>query len=317
MDSLLGLKILAAYSLDMVVGDPAWLPHPVRFMGKLIQGYEQAVLRFCQTALAKKLAGVVLAFMLPLLCFVVVQKIVDWVETINPHWGAVVWVVLGFTTLATRDLFEHARRVFLALEEQSLVSARQAVGQLVGRDTDTLSEAEIVRATLESVSENTSDGIVAPLCYLALGGPALALAYKAINTLDSMIGYRHEHYRDFGWASARLDDLVNWVPARVTAVLFCLAGAVRLKSGGSAWRICLRDAHKHPSPNSGWPEAAMAGALGVQLGGENRYGGVSERRSWLGDPNNLLKHSHIMLALQLMGLVSVFLVLISCGWIMW
>jgi adenosylcobinamide-phosphate synthase len=187
----------------------------------------------------------------------------------------------------------------------------------VGRDTAALSEEEIVRATLESVSENTSDGIVAPLVYLAVGGPALAMAYKAINTLDSMIGYRTDRYREFGWASARLDDLANWIPARLTAVAMSLAAALRLGTGFASWRMCWRDARHHPSPNSGWPEAAMAGALGVQLGGRNVYGGVAEMRPILGDPVTSCCVSHIPVALEIMGLACGMLVLILLGWMLW
>jgi len=187
----------------------------------------------------------------------------------------------------------------------------------VGRDTAALSEEEIVRATVESVSENTSDGIVAPLFYLALGGPACAMAYKAINTLDSMVGYRSDRYRDFGWASARTDDLANWIPARLTAVAMSVAAAIRLGTGLSAWRICWRDARNHPSPNSGWPEAAMAGALGVQLGGGNVYGGEPEVGVRLGDPFAPFCLALIPVALQVMGVAYGLLVIGLMGWVMW
>jgi adenosylcobinamide-phosphate synthase len=226
-------------------------------------------------------------------------------------------VVLGYTTIAGRDLMDHALGVYQALRKGSLVSARAAVGRLVGRDTEALPEEEIVRATLESISENTSDGIVAPLVYLALGGPALAMAYKAVNTLDSMIGYRNERYRDFGWASARLDDVANWVPARLTAVAISVAAALRLGTGLASWRICWRDARHHPSPNSGWPEAAMAGALGVQFGGRNVYGGEAELRARLGDSITPFCVSHIPVALHLMGLACGILVMVLLGGVMW
>jgi len=231
--------------------------------------------------------------------------------------GVLMWVVLGYTTIAGRDLSDHALRVYQALEKGDLPLARVAVGCLVGRDTARLSEGEIVRATLESVSENTSDGIVAPLVYLALGGPALAMAYKAINTLDSLVGYRTDRYREFGWASARADDMANWVPARLTAVAMSVAAAIRLGRGLSSWRICWRDAGNHPSPNSGWPEAAMAGALGVQLGGCNVYDGVVEERARLGDPVTPFCASHIPVARQLMGLTCGILVILLLGWVLW
>ncbi len=245
------------------------------------------------------------------------QGILEWAELVHEQFGMVIWVVLGSTTLAGRDLWDHAMRVHRALRMGSLVSARVEVGRLVGRDTADLSEEEIVRATVESVSENTSDGIVAPLIYLALGGPACAMAYKAISTLDSMVGYRNDRYRDFGWASARADDLVNWVPARLTAVAMSIAATIRLGTGVSAWKICRRDAWRHPSPNSGWPEAAMAGALGVQLGGGNVYDGVLEVRARLGDPITPCSMALIPVALQVMGIAYGILFMGIMGWVVW
>ena len=229
------------------------------------------------------MAGVVLALGLPYGCYVIVRELIRSMDSLNETLGLITWIVLGATTLAARDLWDHAMDVYRALTEHGLSAARLAVSQLVGRDTEHLSEPDIVRATIESVSENSSDGIVAPLFYLALGGPPLAMAYKAVNTLDSMIGYRSTRYQDVGWASACLDDLVNWIPARLTAVAISVAASWRLGRGKASWRICWRDAGRHLSPNSGWPEAAMAGALVVQLGGVNQYEGLIEERATLGD----------------------------------
>ena len=303
--------------LDLMVGDPRWMPHPVRLMGLIIHAYERLTLERISSPWIKRTAGLGLAVGLPLGAFVVTQGILEWAELVNEQFGMVIWVVLGSTTLAGRDLWDHAMWVHRTLSMGSLVSARVEVGWLVGRDTEALSEQEIVRATVESLSENTSDGIVAPLIYLALGGPSCAMAYKAINTLDSMVGYRTDRYRDFGWASARADDLVNWVPARLTAVAMSIAAAIRLGTGVSAWQICRRDAQRHPSPNSGWPEAAMAGALGVQLGGGNVYGGVLELRARLGDPITPCSMALIPIALQVMGTAYGILVMGIMGWLMW
>lgn len=316
-DDLTGFTFLAVCILDVLVGDPRWMPHPVRGMGFFIHHYEGLIFSRLSGSCAQKMAGLGLAVGLPVGSFVITWKIMSWAEQLHPIVGVVTWVVLGYTTLAGRDLWDHALRVYQALTIESLVSARAAVGHLVGRDTAALSEEEIVRATLESISENTSDGIVAPLVYLALGGPALAMAYKAVNTLDSMIGYRCERYRDFGWASARLDDVANWVPARLTAVAMSVAAALRLGTGLASWRMCWRDARHHPSPNSGWPEAAMAGALGVQFGGCNVYEGVAEMRPILGDPVTYCCVSHIPVALEIMGLACGMLVLILLGWMLW
>ena len=316
-DDLTGFIFLAVCILDVLVGDPRWMPHPVRVMGFFIHHYERLIFPRLSGSWAKKIAGLGLAVGLPIGCFVITWKIMSWAEQLHPIVGVGAWIVLGYTTLAGRDLWDHALRVNQALTIGSLVSARAAVGHLVGRDTAALSEKEIVRATLESISENTSDGIVAPLVYLALGGPALAMAYKAVNTLDSMIGYRCERYRDFGWASARLDDVANWVPARLTAMAMSVAAALRLGTGLASWRMCWRDARHHPSPNSGWPEAAMAGALGVQLGGRNVYGGVVEEKATLGDPITPFCMSLIPAALQVITLACGILVMVLVGWMLW
>jgi adenosylcobinamide-phosphate synthase len=317
MDFFQGYKFLAVVLLDVVLGDPRWFPHPVRLMGAVIVRCEERIFLFCQSPITKRLAGVVLALGLPCGCYFIVWELIRLMDSLSETLGLITWIVLGYTTLAARDLWDHATHVYRAMTEQGFPAARLALSQIVGRDTANLSESDIVRATIESVSENTSDGIVAPLFYLALGGPSLAMAYKAVNTLDSMIGYRNARYQDLGWASARLDDLVNWIPARLTAVGISLAAAVRSGQGGSVWRICWRDAGKHLSPNSGWPEAAMAGALGIQLGGVNEYGGRVEERATLGDFGSSLTSSFIPLALQLMvfasfllGLMLLFLVVL-------
>ena len=317
MDSFLGLKIFAVCIVDMVLGDPRWLPHPVRLMGMVIDGCDQVIFKLCQSPFTKRAAGGLLALGLPCGCYVVVREMIGYAEHLNEAFGMVTWILLGYTTLAARDLWDHAMCVYRALMEHGLSAARLAVSQLVGRDTAHLSEPDIVRATIESVSENTSDGIVAPLFYLILGGPPLAMAYKAVNTLDSMIGYRNARHRDVGWASARIDDALNWIPARLTAVGISVAAAVQLRRGEASWSMCWRDARKHSSPNRGWPEAAMAGALGIQLGGANEYGGLVEERATLGDPGGQLTSSLIPSALQLMGLASLLLLLGFWIVVMW
>ncbi len=305
--SFVGYKLFIVVFLDVVLGDPRWLPHPVRVMGLIIHSADLWIDRVCRNPFIRRAAGVVLALALPLGCYVVVWAIIHFGGQLHAGLGIGAWIVLGYTTLAARDLWDHAVGVYQAITEQGLPAARMALRKIVGRDTANLSEGDIVQATIESVAENTSDGIVAPLVYLVLGGPALAMAYKAINTMDSMIGYRNDRYRDLGWASARLDDLVNWVPARLTAVAIAVAASWRLGRGAASWHICWRDAGKHCSPNSGWPEAAMAGALGVQVGGGSYYRGMFEERATLGDVGHPLVPSFIPLALQIMMFASLFL----------
>lgn len=295
--------------LDTALGDPRWLPHPVRFMGSVIAWCDDRIRPLLHRPAGQQAAGVLLALGLPALVYAIGWGAIESAGRL--HWvlGRGVEVVLAFTTLAARDLIDHARSVLRALEAGSLEEAREAVSKIVGRDVSELSEQEVVRATVETIAESTSDGVIAPLFYMAIGGAPLALAYKAVNTLDSMVGHRDERHRYFGWASARLDDAANLVPARLAALLFVPAGWLlsrRVSTAGRAWSVLLRDGRKHPSPNSGRPEAAMAGALGVQLGGTNFYGGVSEERAKLGDPGPVLVASHIRSALRLMVTASLF-----------
>jgi adenosylcobinamide-phosphate synthase len=201
------------------------------------------------------------------------------------HWvGVAGEAVLAWFCLAARSLHRESKQVADALEAGDLEGARQLLSQIVGRDTAELSEEQVWRATVETVAENSSDGVVAPLFFLMLGGPLAALAYKAVNTLDSMVGYRNERYLHFGWAAARLDDLVNWLPARLTGGLICCCAHSIGLSGQGAWRIMERDGRKHSSPNAGIPEAAVAGALGVRLGGSSSYFGQLVEKPFIGEP---------------------------------
>jgi adenosylcobinamide-phosphate synthase len=266
------------------------------------------------------MAGVLLAVVLPAGAYAIGAVLIWFGSSIDPVWGSAVTVVLAWTTLAARDLIDHVVSVQRALQSVSLIEARAAVAKIVGRDTEEMAEPDIVRATVETIAESTADGIVAPLFYLVLGGAPLALAYKAISTLDSMIGHLDERYRWFGWASARLDDAANFLPARITAFLLVLSAGIVSRSWPTmqrVWRILLRDGRQHPSPNSGRPEAAMAGALGVQLGGINRYGGLPIERPCLGDPDQPLTKAHIGMALTLMLWTSLTGVLLGVGWLLW
>jgi adenosylcobinamide-phosphate synthase len=297
-------ELIMACMLDAAIGDPRWFPHPVRLMGNVIVWYESRVRMMIHTPAGERAAGIVLAVGLPALTYAMAWLAIEMAGRADAVLKTALTVLIAWTTLAARDLFDHARSVVQALESGSLDRAREAVSKIVGRDTSSLSDAEIVRATVETIAESAADGVIAPLFYLAIGGPPLALAYKAINTLDSMIGHRDVHYQYFGSASARLDDVANWAPARLTAILLILAAACRTGTMRTAWRTFRRDGSKHPSPNSGRPEAAMAGALGVQLGGRNVYGGVATERPRLGDVLTPLVLGHVTTALHLMGIAS-------------
>ena len=298
------VEMLAACVLDAAIGDPKGMPHPVRWMGHVIDLAHRQAREKCTGAFSLRAAGSVLAVGLPAMAFAAGWLAIAAGMAVHDRIGQVVGITLAATTLAWRDLFDHVCAVSAALKAGALERARQAVGLIVGRDTHDLSEADIVRASVETIAESACDGVIAPLLFLVVGGPPLALAYKAVSTLDSMIGHPEEEYRDFGWASAKVDDLVNWIPARITGWLIAAAAGVGLLSAKAVKRsaeILLRDGHKHPSPNSGRPEAAMAGALGVQLGGVNFYGGRRAERPVLGDAKESLLVGHIDRAAYIMS----------------
>jgi len=230
-----------------------------------------------------------------------------WLRGLNPTLASVVLVYLAASTMATRSLLDEARAVRRFLLVGDLPSARQQVARIVGRDTQELDEPEVTRAVIETLAESASDGIVAPMFYLAIGGVPAALAYKAVNTLDSMIGHRGKHYEFFGKCAARLDDIASFIPARLTALLLlCGAWTLHLDWRG-AWRIMRRDRAKHKSPNAGVTEAAMAGALGVRIGGTNFYDGERHDGQYLGDVDTLLDDQALRNALRLTGCVSVLM----------
>lgn len=311
--------LLGACALDLVVGDPRWLPHPVRWIGRLIDRLERPLLSTVRHPVIATSAGVAVALAVPGLVYGFVWGLVQGAHQLHPQLGLMVEMVFSFLALAARDLQDHAKAVWRALVGGSLGEARQAVGQIVGRDTASLSESEIVRATVETVAESTSDGIVAPLFFLAIGGAPLAWAYKAVNTLDSMIGHPEPPYRDIGWASARLDDVMNWLPARVTGLLIVAAAGARSLSLArlrQAWVVLRRDGGGHPSPNSGRPEAAMAGALQVQLGGTNVYEGIVKARPMIGTDLRPLTPDLIPEALSLMWIASSLAAGLAC-WVLW
>lgn len=234
-------------------------------------------------------------------------KLLLWFRGWNQALAIAVSVYLAASMLATRSLLDEARAVKRFLDSGDLLSARQQVGRIVGRDTVNLNEAEVTRAAIETLAESASDGIVAPMFYLAIGGVPAAMTYKAINTLDSMIGHRGERYEFFGKCAALLDDLASFIPARLTAALLVLAAWTLNHDWRSAWRVMWRDGAKHKSPNAGYPEAAMAGALGVRLGGTNFYDGEAYKGQDLGDEHSPLDHHALQNASWLTACVSILM----------
>lgn len=264
----------AAYLFDWIVGDPEWLPHPVRLIGKAVEGGERILRRSGQAPAIDLTVGGVLTFSLVAAAYMGTAKAIARMDRRYRFLGFVTETLLAWTCLASRNLYDEASAVVASLEADDLVLSRRRLARIVGRDTQHLDAHEISRAIVETVAESCSDGIIAPLFYMAVGGVPLAMAYKAINTLDSMIGHTDEKYFYFGKVAARLDDVANFLPSRLTALGITAAAAiVGGANSATALDTWFGDGMKHKSPNAGQPESAMAGALQVRLGGENFYKG--------------------------------------------
>ncbi|BAT53617.1 cobalamin biosynthesis protein [Nostoc sp. NIES-3756] len=294
--------LIIAAILDYLIGDPWGWPHPVQFMGWVISRLSKFFLQICQKSLTQRLAGIVLATVLIIGSGGIGWLIIQTARWLNPVLAIVVESIILASCFALRSLRNAAIDVLQPLLTGDLVAARQTLSNYVGRDTHNLPESEILRAVLETVTENATDGVMAPLFYALIGtciphvgAVPLALAYKASSTLDSMVGYKEAPYTYLGWFSARLEDYLTWLPCRLTVItLGILSG-----KPGDVWRICCRDAVKDPSPNSGWSECAYAAILGVQMGGTNWYCGVAKEKPLLGDSISPISTSHIQTALQL------------------
>lgn len=291
------LILLSAVALDLLLGDPRWLPHPVVGIGRLVSALEKPLRRLIRN---QRLAGVLLLIGVVGTTVLLAYLLLKGAAALHASLGAALAAVLAWTCLAARSLQRESGLVADRLVAGDLEGARHYLSRIVGRDTADLDEAEIWRALVETVAENTSDGIIAPLFYLLIGGPVLGLAYKAVNTLDSMVGYKNERYLEFGWASARFDDLANWLPARLTGFLMVVAAPIVGLSAGKSFKMMIRDGGNHSSPNSGIPEAAASGALGIRLGGMNRYFGQPVEKPTIGDPLRELSRESYQGVIRLM-----------------
>jgi len=304
----LGLTI--AYVADLVAGDPQWRFHPIRLMGGLITAFERTLRSFPFSRMNEKAGGVVLCTGVVIVVYSVVWMVLAASFRVHEYAGFFASAVIAYFTISARALGDAAKAVITCLASGDDEGARSNLAGVVGRDTAGLSREEVVRAAVETVAENASDGIVAPLFYLALGGPALGMAYKAVNTLDSMVGYKNERYRFMGWASARCDDAANYLPARLTGLLLVAAAFITRRDGRGAYAAMRRDARKHLSPNSGYPESAMAGALGVQLGGPSVYNGMVRNAALLGEGNRPLTGQSIKESVTMMYCASALMLLL-------
>lgn len=293
--------LAVAYGADLLLGDPRWFPHPVRGMGMAIEWGERWLRRLIPR---ERVGGLLLVVMLVGGTYAGTWWLLDALHARAAGWGFVASAVVLFTCLSTRDLALESRQVLHALSAGDLPRARQRVARIVGRETRRLDESEIVRATLETIAESAMDGILSPLFFFAVGGVPLAITYKAINTLDSMIGHRSARYLTFGSAAAHVDTWANWIPARWSVLVFTLAAAVCGDRVRQTWRCAWRNGHMGTVPNAGLPEAAMAGALGVQLGGVNWYDGVAVTMPPMGEPMRPLIPERIREGIRLMYAAS-------------
>ncbi len=292
-------QLLIAVGLDLALGDPRWAPHPVRIIGRLAMALENPSRRLFRH---QRLAGAMLALTVIGASGTAAWAAVQGATRLHPLAGDVVSILLIAACLAARDLATHAAAVYRPLKDGDLDQARRSLAMIVGRDTERLDESGVARAAVESVAENLVDGVTAPLLFAAVFGPVGAIVYKAINTLDSTFGYKNERYARFGWAPARIDDAANYLPARLTGPFVVAAAFLLRQRALHAARILLRDRRRHVSPNAGYPEAAFAGALGVQLGGPAHYFG-SDRpvdKPTIGDSSTPLRAAHIGKATALM-----------------
>lgn len=302
---------IIAFLIDTIIGDPRTQYHPVVLMGKLIALLEHCFYRADDSDNKKFVMGIMLVIITLLISYEVAAAIMMLSYQIPFSWGsaAVGGLLLSFT-ISPNSLAKAGKGIYALLIMGELTEAREKVGWIVGRDTKDLDDAEIARATIETIAENTVDGIIAPLFFFVLGGVPLAVLYRAANTMDSMIGYKNEKYLYFGRGAAKLDDVLNYIPARITAMLFLFSALILGFDYRNAYRIMQRDAAKHPSPNGGYAEATMAGALHIRLGGMNSYFGRKSFRAYMGDAMVLIVPQHIMAAIRMMYTATVLFIIV-------
>ena len=306
-------SILIGAALDCLIGDPQWMPHPVRLMGALISALENLLrMEGDSPAVQRIKGGVTAAFVLSTVTWIT-WGILTRLYGLHTLAGLAAESALCCYALAARNLRDASMEVYKALIRGDLEAARRAVSMIVGRDTKALDRNGIIRAAVETVAENTADGVVAPLFYLMLGGAAGGMAYKAVNTMDSMLGYKNERYQYFGTAAARLDDAAGFIPARLSGLLLIAAAGLTGMDAAGAWRIFLRDRYAHKSPNSAQSESACAGALGVRLSGDAVYGGKTVHKPYIGDAVREIEAEDIVRVNTLMLTASGLCLLLVTG----
>jgi len=307
--------ILIGVLLDLIFGDPLWLPHPVRWMGSLIAELEAFFMRrIADNPREKRRAGMQLWLIMVLSTLVVSGTLMFISWKISRHVYLVIASVICYYCMAAKSLRKESMGVKERLDDDDIYTARNRLSRIVGRDTDKLDEEHVIRAAVETVAENTNDGCVAPLFYMMIFGPVGALVYKAINTMDSMLGYKNDRYKDFGYFAARADDFAGFIPARISAVLMIISAYILRLDGASAVRIFRRDRLKSESPNSGQTESVAAGALGIELLGDAYYGGELHKRPVIGDFQNYPESDDIEKTGDMMYLTVIFTVVLVMVW---
>lgn len=311
---------IAGFVLDLLIGDPHFIPHPVRLIGSLISSLDKRL--NCDAGynssekklnLIKYKRGMLLAFTVIFATFAMSVIIIVAAYSINLYAGVIAEAVMTWQILATKCLRVESMRVYDALKTDGVDAGRRAVSMIVGRDTSVLDAAGVTRAAVETIAENTSDGVIAPMLYTAIGGPVLGFVYKAVNTMDSMLGYKNDKYMYFGRFAARLDDVVNFIPARISAYLMIAAAFIggRQFDGRNAYRIFKRDRFNHASPNSAQTESVCAGALRVQLAGDAVYFGMLVKKKYIGDGLREIEYEDIKRANRLMYITAFLCELLS------
>lgn len=309
--------LIGGLLFDKLIGDPRVSWHPVALIGNYISWIQGMVLKQSDSPQRKKINGLILLVFVTLTTYILIEYIVVRAHEYIGSWAILLEMLLVSFTITPTSLARDGNELYALLKEGNITKARERVSWIVGRDTDKLDEAELTRATVETIAENITDGIIAPLFFAMIGGAPLAFFYRAVNTLDSMVGYKNEKYIDFGMPSARFDDVCNYIPARITGWLIVIASYLLNYDYQRSCSVMLRDAKVHPSPNSGWPEAAVAGALGVRLGGINYYFGRESFRAYMGDQTKVLQADDIRHVIRIMYTTTIIAAVIFTllGWI--
>lgn len=303
------LSIYIGYIIDLIIGDPYSFPHPVIYIGKLIKCLENNIRKIFKKEKYLKFAGFILWFITVGTTYLLTYLIIK-LSKFNSITFLIVNSFIIYTTLATKCLKDEAIKIYDILKSGDIYESRKQLSYIVGRDTNSLNEAEIIRATVETVAENTVDGIISPMFYAFIGGAPLAMAYKAINTLDSMVGYKNDKYINLGFASAKIDDIANYIPARICIIFMTIASLILRFNYKNCFKISIRDRKNHKSPNCAYPEGAVAGALGIQLGGTNIYFGKPVYKPTIGDKYREIEIEDIKKTNKIMYLSSILSLII-------